>query len=70
MAVGSYNRRVRRGTVSSASSPDNLFWAMVTPQLGRLLHTVSIVLARYYRLAKMVPANFKYESANAAALVV
>merc|ERR1712159_309641 len=27
-------------------------------------------LARYYRLAKMLPSNFKYESANAAALVV
>merc|ERR1711924_343868 len=27
-------------------------------------------LARYYRLAKMLPANFKYESANAAALIV
>jgi len=27
-------------------------------------------LARYYRLAKMLPANFKYESANAAAMVV
>merc|ERR1712072_141380 len=26
--------------------------------------------ARYYKLAKMLPANFKYESANAAALVV
>ena len=27
-------------------------------------------LARYYRLAKMIPSNFKYESANAAAMVV
>merc|ERR1712006_51391 len=27
-------------------------------------------LARYYRLPKMLPANFKYESANAAALIV
>merc|ERR1711906_48373 len=27
-------------------------------------------LARYYRLAKMLPGSFKYESANAAALVV
>merc|ERR1712134_67182 len=27
-------------------------------------------LARYYRLAKALPANWKYESANAAALIV
>merc|ERR1711981_938393 len=27
-------------------------------------------LSRYYRLAKMLPPNFKYDSANAAALVV
>merc|ERR1711937_812635 len=27
-------------------------------------------LSRYYRLAKMLPANWKYESANAAALIV
>merc|ERR1712093_719783 len=26
-------------------------------------------LARYYRLAKMLPGNFKYESANAAAMI-
>merc|ERR1712010_7110 len=27
-------------------------------------------LARYYRLAKMLPPNFKYESANAASMLV
>merc|ERR1712227_640452 len=27
-------------------------------------------LSRYYKLAKTLPANFKYESANAAAMVV
>merc|ERR1711918_72607 len=29
-----------------------------------------LIESRFHRLAKMLPANFKYESANAAALVV